>query len=139
MNSSIAWVSCEDSKVRCTKAVYVCRQSYDIPKLSRPEPAGTTGLSIARALKGQDQPPRPYLYREFPGYGGQQSIRVDNWKAIRQKLNQGKVDVELYDLSKDPSEKENVAKAHPEVVAKLEGMMREARTPSSVFPLKNID
>ena len=102
-------------------------------------PAGTTGLSIARALKGQDQPPRPYLYREFPGYGGQQFIRVDNWKAIRQKLNQGKVDTELYDLSKDPSEKENVAKAHPDVVAKLEGLIREARTPSATFPLKNID
>ena len=49
-------------------------------------PQAIDGLSFAPTLLGQAQEPRPFLYREFPGYGGQQSIRVGDWKGVRQGL-----------------------------------------------------
>ncbi len=52
-------------------------------------PAGTDGVSLAPALLGQKQEPRPFLYRESPGYGGQQAVRVGDWKLVRQNLNPG--------------------------------------------------
>lgn len=104
-----------------------------------PLPTSLSGVSLVQTLQGKGQPERAYLYREFPGYGGQQSIRVGKWKAIRQKLNQGKVVTELYDMDRDPNEKVNVAKENLEVVAKLELMMQQAHQPSTDFPLKPID
>jgi len=41
----------------------------------------------------------------------------------------------LYDLAKDIAETTSVAAAHPEVVARIEGIMRAARTESALFPL----
>ncbi|MFB3106054.1 MAG: sulfatase-like hydrolase/transferase, partial [Pseudomonadales bacterium] len=44
-------------------------------------PTGIDGISLAPKLLGKEQEPRLFLYREFSGYGGQQSIRVGDWKA----------------------------------------------------------
>lgn len=46
---------------------------------------------------------------------------------------------ELYDLSKDPAEAHDVSAPHPEVVANLEGIMREQHTPSKEFPVPSLD
>ena len=90
-------------------------------------------------LLGKKQPPRPFLYREFPGYGGQQSIRVGDWKAIRQGMNYGNLDVELYNLSDDIGERSNVARRHPDIVDKLTRLMAEQHTKSVLFPLRPLD
>jgi arylsulfatase len=45
----------------------------------------------------------------------------------------------LYNLATDPSEKENVAAAHPDIVAKLEKLAAEQRTPSKEFPFPLLD
>lgn len=37
--------------------------------------------------------------------------------------------IELYNLETDPAEAKNVAKKHPEIMAKIEGFMKEAHTP----------
>ena len=100
------------------------------------------GISFAPTLLGKTQPERPFLYREFPAYGGQQSIRVGDWKAIRQNLGQrGATEpkTELYNLRTDPTESIDLAATHPEQVAKLEKMMAEQHTPSPDFPLPLID
>lgn len=97
------------------------------------------GISMAPTLLGRKQPPRPLLYREFPSYGGQQSIRVGDWKAIRQNMTRGNLDIELYDLATDVGERHNVAAAHPEIVAKLDQLMRQEHTPSEIFPLIPFD
>ncbi len=102
-------------------------------------PTDIDGISMAATLYGQSQPPRPFLYREFPGYGGQQSIRVGDWKAIRQGMSRGNLEVELYNIAKDISESKNVAAQHPQIVADLTEKMSTVRTPSSVFPLVPID
>tara|TARA_R110002049_G_scaffold4601_6_gene32929 strand:- start:146841 stop:148370 length:1530 start_codon:yes stop_codon:yes gene_type:complete len=102
-------------------------------------PDGVDGISMLPTLLGESQSPRPYLYREFPAYGGQQSIRVGNWKAIRQDISSGNEHVELYDLGTDASEQNDVATKHPGVVKKLVTMMQQARVPSKEFPLVGLD
>jgi arylsulfatase A-like enzyme len=106
-------------------------------------PMGLDGISLVPTLRGGQQPERPFLYREFPGYGGQQSVRVGNWKAVRQKLNPlpatGTPKTELYDLAGDLTESHDVADKHPDVLAKLETLMREQHTASKVFPIPALD
>jgi len=110
-------------------------------------PKNVDGISFARTLLGNKQEPRPFLYREFPAYGGQQCLRVGDWKAVRQNLlprGKGKkvesnVSIELYNLKDDIAETRDVAAQHPDIVAKLERIMREQHTPSSVFPFPALD
>ncbi len=102
-------------------------------------PKNIDGISMAATLLGEQQAPRPYLYREFPSYGGQQTIRVGDWKAVRQGMSRGNLNVELYDLAEDIGEKHDVAEKHADVVAKLTEMMAQHRVPSKVFPLRPLD
>ena len=39
----------------------------------------------------------------------------------------------LYDLSKDIAEQNNVAEQHPDIVAKMKQIMRQAHTPSPLW------
>lgn len=102
-------------------------------------PSGIDGISMAETLLGREQEPRPYLYREFTGYGGQQSIRVGDWKAVRQNMSQGNLQVELYNLAEDVGESIDRAAEQPELVDKLTRMMEAVRTPSQDFPLIPLD
>lgn len=102
-------------------------------------PQQIDGISLLPTLLGQSQPERPYLYREFGAYGGQQTIRVGPWKAVRQNMSKGNLEVELYNIADDIGEQHNVAKEHPEIVEKLTAMMASVRTPSEDFPLHPLD
>lgn len=103
-------------------------------------------MIVAPTLRGEKQEPRPFLYRESPGYGGQQAVRVGDWKAIRRQLNPGPKAknqspgaLELYDLASDPAETNDVASANPEVVARLQAIIDREHVPSKLFPLRAID
>lgn len=102
-------------------------------------PDGTDGISLLPTLLGKNQPERPFLYREFTGYGGQQTIRVGKWKAVRQKLGRGTIKTELYNMAEDIAEANDVAADFPEVLQKLERMMSEEHLPSDLFPMKALD
>jgi arylsulfatase A-like enzyme len=111
----------------------------------RATPKNVDGISFAPTLLGRTQKPRLFLYREFPAYGGQQSVRVDDWKAVRQNLNPLKkqpapaIRTELYDLARDPNESKDVAAEHPKIAAKLEKIMREQHAASKEFPIRALD
>lgn len=106
-------------------------------------PKGLDGISFAPTLRGEKQDERPFLYREFPGYTGQQMAMAGKWKAVRQTLNplpkDGKPVTELYDLTADPKEATDVAAKHPDVLATLEKLMGEQHAPNPVFPIKVLD
>lgn len=102
-------------------------------------PAHVDGISFLPTLLGRDQPARPFIYREFAGYGGQQFVRVGDWKAIRQRLARGKVVTELYNLADDPGEQHDLAAEQPDRLAEMEKIMRREHTPSAMFPLKALD
>lgn len=113
-------------------------------------PKEIDGLSLLPTLRGESQSERPFLYREFPDYSGQQCVRVGDWKAVRQNLKpKGKatdadlakvvLKTELYNLKDDLAESKDVAAEHPDVVAKLEKLMREQHVPSAEFPFAVLD
>jgi arylsulfatase A-like enzyme len=109
-------------------------------------PKDLDGISFAPTLLGKKQDAREFLYRESPGYGGQQSVRVGDWKAIRRNLHPGpKVKevkpspIELYDLAKDPAEQNDVAAKNPEVVAKLRAILEKQHEKSELFPMRALD
>ena len=80
-----------------------------------------------------------FLYWEFPGYGGQQAVRAGDWKAVRTDLRKAGSRPALYDLAKDVGETTDVAAANPEVVARIEKLLKESRVPSTIFPMKALD
>jgi arylsulfatase A len=109
-------------------------------------PADIDGISFAPTLMGEKQEPRPFLYREAPGYGGQQCIRVGDWKAIHTNLHPNAKaktrepgDIELYNLAADPKETTDVASQNPDVVAKLRSMMEAQHVKSLLFPIRALD
>ena len=57
---------------------------------------------------------------------------MGDWKALRSK--QGGP-LQLYDLKTDVGEKHDVAAEHPDVVAKIEAYLKEARTQSATWPI----
>jgi len=111
----------------------------DLTGASAATPDVIDGVSFAPTLLGRPQEPRPFLYREFSGYGGQQSIRVGDWKAIRTNMNRGNQTLELYNLADDPSERRYEAGEQPEIGEKLESLMRREHVPSELFPLAPLD
>lgn len=96
-------------------------------------PANSDGHSILPALLGTGVVQQAeFLYWEFHEQGSKQAVRMGQWKAIRNKLDEP---LELYDVVKDIGEKANVAKEHPEIVAKIETYLKTARTDSKEWPL----
>lgn len=102
-------------------------------------PSDCDGISLRPALQGQPAKPRAFLYREFAGYGGQQSIRRGRWKAVRQKLRHGTVRTELYDLKADPREQHDRAAAEPTILAQLEELLEKQHGRSPQFPIPVLD
>ena len=91
-------------------------------------PGDLDGMSILPELlgakaAGRKQASHEYLYWEI---GGQVAIRQGTWKAIQPGA---KRDWELYDLSRDLSEKTSVAGEHPDKLASLKRLAAEAHEP----------
>ena len=91
------------------------------------------GLSMTRALRGRAQPGHAFMYWEFHERGFQQAGRMGTWKAVRLKKD---APLELYDLSKDLREQQNVAAQHPDVIARFEQRFKSERTDSPNWPIK---
>ena len=97
-------------------------------------PQNLDGISMLPAILGKPQTNQhAFLYWEFHERGSQQAVRMGDWKAVR--LAPGEP-LELYDLARDLGEKTNVAKEHPEVVAKIEAYLKTARTASDKWPIR---
>ncbi|PAW61810.1 MAG: hypothetical protein B9S36_06625 [Verrucomicrobiia bacterium Tous-C2TDCM] len=116
----------------------------ELAGLPAPEPGEIDGISLAATLLGRKQDPRPFLYREFPSYGGQQAVWLgQRWKGIRTGLKKKGVNpdltVRLYDLEADPSEQDDVAAAQTEVVGRIEALMKSEREASEAFAFPAID
>lgn len=85
---------------------------------------GIDGISFLPELKGGEQPKHECLYWEFSEQGGKQALRWGKWKAVRLNVA-AKPDapLELYDLSKDIREKNNVAALHSDIIETMEALI----------------
>jgi len=99
-------------------------------------PAGyeTDGHSLVDYLKGGKAPEREYFYWELhPGGGMVSAARFGQIKAVR---NGPRKPIEIYDLSKDPGESNDLAKSRPDLIARAEAILTEARTPDPNWPVE---
>lgn len=106
-------------------------------------PKNIDGISYLSELLGKKQKQHSFLYWEFYKYNyswksGQdpklrnpfesQAIRMGKWKAVRSDVPKNPtVELELYDLSTDQGETNNVAEQHTDVVDELETLMQKTR------------
>ena len=103
-------------------------------------PKDLDGISFLPTILGKaEQKQHEFLYWEFPGYGGQQAVRMGDWKALRQDMHKGNMKLQLFNLAKDISETTDVAAQHPDIVERMLGIMRAQHTPSKLYPFKALD
>jgi hypothetical protein len=99
-------------------------------------PGGIDGISVVPTLLGRGEQRRhECLYWEWRLYnwrekkdepnGLMQAVRCGNWKLVRHRQD---VPWELYDLSVDVGEQEDIAAKHPQVVTRLAKWIEENRT-----------
>lgn len=91
-------------------------------------PGDIDGVSIVPTLLGEQTAGRPqtkheYLYWEI---GSQTAVRMGHWKAIQPRKNAA---WELYDLSQDVSETNNLASAQPDKLARMQTQAQAAHEP----------
>jgi arylsulfatase A-like enzyme len=110
----------------------------DLLSISKPK---TDGISFLPEWLGKKQKKHDFLYWEFPETGGQQAIRMGNWKAVRTELHKGIIKTQLYDLNTDLKEQKDVSLENPEVLAKIEEIFLREHTTSLIpkFRIKVLD
>lgn len=102
------------------------------------KPATTDGISFLPTLINKPQQKHDYFYWEFYEQGGKQAVRLDNWKCIWLNVNEpSKMQIELFDLSKDPGEQNNIAAQHKDIVDNASKLIKEAHVYSPDFHFLN--
>ena len=121
-------------------------------------PPGLDGVSVEDAWRGVVTPRTAPLYWEFctvhsPGSDGPtpselaamragagapatwgHAVRDGDWKIVSFAVGDA---LELYNVTADPSERNNVAAAHPDVVSRLEAIAVAAHVDNPYFPVVN--
>ncbi len=94
------------------------------------KPANIDGISMVPILQGKPdkQTKHKYLYFE---YVDQQGVRMGKWRAYRPHPAKK---IELYDITKDPRQKNDLANSHPDMVRQIEGIFRKEHVQSLYIP-----
>ncbi|MFI4911647.1 MAG: arylsulfatase [Sedimentisphaeraceae bacterium JB056] len=85
----------------------------------QPIESPTDGISMLPTLLGQpeEQKQHKYLYWQ---YKDKRAVRMNNWKAV--KIAE-QASIELYDISKDISELNDIASQHPDICSNLKSLL----------------
>lgn len=102
----------------------------------QPAPPNTDGISILPTLlKKGKQAEHSFLYWEFHEDGGRQAVRIGKWKAIKEGvIKNPNAQIQLYDLTNDPQENNNLAAAQPDIVKQAERIMQREHVEHKDFP-----
>ncbi|MDZ7725344.1 MAG: hypothetical protein U5R06_21625 [candidate division KSB1 bacterium] len=91
-------------------------------------------ISMLPELTGGEQPQHEYLYWEFYWWQApRQAARQGDWKAVRQSGPDSPM--ELYHLTQDPGEQQDLAMQHPEKLAEFKDIFNSAHTESELWEL----
>ena len=105
-----------------------------------PAPKDSDGLSLLPTLTGKGrQRKHEFLFWDFNGYGGQQAVRLGDWKGVRRNLQRGASKIELYNLANDIGEQNDLADQRPEIARRVAAIMEREHSPSEAFPMKGLD
>ncbi len=101
---------------------------------SFPVPNGIDGISFLPELFGEEnkQTKHKYLYWEYASNVFKRALRMGKYKLVQIGINSP---FELYDLQKDIGETKNIAEKHPDIVEKMENIMKDARTESKYWKM----
>lgn len=101
--------------------------------IGKEPPDNIDGVSVLPTILGkpQDLSDR-FMYWEHHARGLNQAVRWGNWKAVRIGKE---TPLELYNLSQDIGEENNVAGSNPKVVEIFENYLKTARTESPNWPV----
>ena len=96
--------------------------------------ADVYGEAQAKVLSSLSVLKSDYYYWELHLHkeGAIQAARWDDWKAVRNGVTKP---IEIYDLSKDPGEVNNLAESNKNLVAKAEQIFKDAHRPDPSWPL----
>ena len=98
-------------------------------------PENVQSVSLLPVLKGeQSTHSHPHLYWEFYEQGSRQAVREGKWKAIRQPMFTG--ELELYNLDADLSESQNIVDQHPEIASRMLEIMDQEHVPDSLWQVR---
>ncbi|WP_217697128.1 arylsulfatase [Pseudocolwellia agarivorans] len=99
-------------------------------------PENTDSVSFLPSIvkENKEQKQHDHLYWEFYEHGSRQAIRKDNWKAVRQPMFTG--NIELYDLTTDAEENIDVSSQHPELVKEFELLFTAAHVNDPAWKIK---
>jgi arylsulfatase len=87
-------------------------------------PDGLDGISILPSITGKGkQNEHEFLYWEYPERRGQQAVRMDNWKGIRDSTRDGNMKIRLFNLKDDIAEEKDLSGSYPEIVKQMEEIM----------------
>jgi len=100
-----------------------------------PAPENIDSLSFLPELRGQPQKKHGALYWEFHEGATKQAVLVEGrWKGVR--LRPGAA-LELYDLTTDPGESNNVCDAQPEIARRVEELITTSRSENPHWPIRH--
>ncbi|CAM9951457.1 unnamed protein product, partial [Chrysoparadoxa australica] len=100
------------------------------------KPPENDGISYLNAMIGEPQEKHDYLYFEFYEGGKSQAMVMGEWKAVRNNVFKNPTaPIELYNLNYDLAENSNIALDNPEIVAKMQTLMKEAHVTDPEWPL----
>jgi len=95
------------------------------------------GISFLPTLtsKGK-QAKHEYMYWELQTSGGRVAVRMGDWKGVLYKSDKNTLkDLELYNLATDVNESKNIAKENPQIVAKIQQIIKKEHVDSEMFPI----
>ena len=98
-------------------------------------PKNIDGISFLPSLLGKEQTKHDYLYWEFHANNNKnaQAVLIGNeWKAVRKVKDKKFQPIELYQLTTDPKEEHDVAQLHPEILIKVEEIIKKEHIASEV-------
>ena len=101
-------------------------------------PGQTDGISFLPEVLGKPQSKHPHIYWELQSLRGsdmektfRQAVRMGDWKAVRYG-KYGKT--QLYNLADDLYEKNDLSAGFPEIVGRMEDILRAESIPTEHFP-----
>ena len=137
------------NKIKSKRIINDVSISYDIfPTISELSGVNdmykysTDGVSLVDIFTDEDKSlDRDYIYWEFPSYGGQQAARMGDYKGILKDIKKGNRKIELYNLSDDIKEQNDISSEKPEIVKKFKDIFKNEHVKSDIkrFEMGYID